>query len=273
MCRVGAVGPRWVTMRVPSTLLYQHHRGDPLPEVTACPPPVVADTISRTIELGMTITDAAVDAVLTTIFCVPVVADPRCPDYLRDGRYRGTVVRALTDLPVAGYPPVLRVSVHHSEVRADGFQPGGCTRGPHRTPVSSICPSIRAYCARHSCATVTDWLAARTPELRDAIDYVAIEPSASCAAAIRAALPHAKILVDHFDLAKRANDTVTRVAQSCSSESHNLPFQRAALVMTMPSPSAVVPMGSQPIEGRTSSSRTRRSSRSIASSKYITSPG
>jgi len=32
-----------------------------LPEATACSPSVVADTIMRTIELGVTITDAAVD--------------------------------------------------------------------------------------------------------------------------------------------------------------------------------------------------------------------
>jgi hypothetical protein len=40
---------------------------------------VVADTI-RTIELGVTITDAAIDEEQTTIFCTPVVRDPRCPD-------------------------------------------------------------------------------------------------------------------------------------------------------------------------------------------------
>ena len=32
-----------------------------MPEATACPPSVVADTIMRTIELGVMITDAAVD--------------------------------------------------------------------------------------------------------------------------------------------------------------------------------------------------------------------
>jgi transposase len=32
-----------------------------VPEATACPPSVVADTIMRTIALGVTITDAAVD--------------------------------------------------------------------------------------------------------------------------------------------------------------------------------------------------------------------
>jgi transposase len=65
----------------------------------------------RTIELGVTITDAAVDDTQTTIFCAPVARDPRCPDCGRDGRYRDTVVRPLTDLPVAGYPLVLRVAV------------------------------------------------------------------------------------------------------------------------------------------------------------------
>jgi transposase len=65
----------------------------------------------RTIELGVTITDAAVDEEVTTIFCAPVARDPRCPDCGREGRYRDTVIRPLTDLPVAGYPLVLRVAV------------------------------------------------------------------------------------------------------------------------------------------------------------------
>ena len=82
-----------------------------MPEATACPPSVVADTIMRTIELGVTITDAAVDKKATTIFCTPVTRDPKCPDCGNEGRYRDTVTRPLTDLPVAGYPLVLRVAV------------------------------------------------------------------------------------------------------------------------------------------------------------------
>jgi len=65
----------------------------------------------RTIELGVTITDAAVDEEQTTIFCAPVARDPRCPDCAQQGRYRDTVLRPLTDLPVAGYPLVLKVAV------------------------------------------------------------------------------------------------------------------------------------------------------------------
>jgi len=40
-----------------------------------------------------------------------VTRDPRCPDCGHDGRYRDTVIRPLTDLPVAGYPLVLQVAV------------------------------------------------------------------------------------------------------------------------------------------------------------------
>jgi len=65
----------------------------------------------RTIELGVTITDAAIDDESTMIFCAPVARDPRCPGCGCEGRYRDTVTRPLTDLPVAGYPLVLRVAV------------------------------------------------------------------------------------------------------------------------------------------------------------------
>jgi transposase len=82
-----------------------------LSKATACLPSVVADTIMRTVELGVTITDAAVDEKTTAIFCAPVARDPRCPDCGQDGRYRDTVTRPLTDLPVAGYPLVLQVAV------------------------------------------------------------------------------------------------------------------------------------------------------------------
>jgi hypothetical protein len=62
------------------------HRGGSVPEASVCPWSGVADTIMRTIELGMTITDAAVDEKQTTIFCSPVTHDPRCrPAVVMDG--------------------------------------------------------------------------------------------------------------------------------------------------------------------------------------------
>ena len=48
-----------MTIRVPT--LAHHPTEVPVPEATAYPPSVVADTIMRTIELGVTITDAALD--------------------------------------------------------------------------------------------------------------------------------------------------------------------------------------------------------------------
>ncbi len=60
-------------------------------------------------------------------------------------------------------------------------------------------------------ASVIDWLAARTPQFRDAVQFVAIDPAASYASAIRTALPGATIVVDHFHLIQLANDALTKV--------------------------------------------------------------
>ena len=59
-----------------------------MPEATACPPSVVADTIMRAIELGVMITDAPVDEKQTTIFCSRW---PGRASGLRRRRYRDTV--------------------------------------------------------------------------------------------------------------------------------------------------------------------------------------
>jgi transposase len=62
-------------------------------------------------------------------------------------------------------------------------------------------------------AAVTAWLAQRSPEFRDAIDVVVIDPHAGYAAAVRAALPQARLAVDHFHLIMLANKAVTAVRQ------------------------------------------------------------
>jgi len=62
-------------------------------------------------------------------------------------------------------------------------------------------------------AAVQAWLAARTPAFRAGIEVVVIDPHAGYAAAVRAALPHAVIAVDHFHLVLLANKTVTAVRQ------------------------------------------------------------
>ena len=72
-----------------------------------------------------------------------------------------------------------------------------------------------------SSTTVIDWFAQRTPAFREAVEYVAIDPAASYAAAVRTALPNAMIVVDHFHLDKLANDTLTKVRRRVTFEQHH----------------------------------------------------
>jgi transposase len=62
-------------------------------------------------------------------------------------------------------------------------------------------------------AAVRGWLAERTPEFRAAIEVVVIDPHAGYAAAVRAALPDARVAVDHFHLIMLGNRAVTAVRQ------------------------------------------------------------
>ena len=65
---------------------------------------------------------------------------------------------------------------------------------------------------------VTDWLGQRSQVFRDTIEFVAIDPAAAYAAAVRTALPGAQLVVDHFHLVKLANDTVTKVRRRVTYE-------------------------------------------------------
>ena len=62
-------------------------------------------------------------------------------------------------------------------------------------------------------AAVVDWLCERSPAFREAVEYVAIDPAAVYASAIRTPglLPNATVVVDHFHLVKLANDALTKV--------------------------------------------------------------
>lgn len=73
------------------------------------PTNLVADTICRTVELGLTITGAAIGESITVIDCRPVAEDPTCPSCGQSGRLRDHVERILTDVPVVGHPTRLRV--------------------------------------------------------------------------------------------------------------------------------------------------------------------
>ena len=72
---------------------------------------LVADTIGRTAEIGLTITDAADVGALTIINASPVDISDTCPDCSTPGTKRDHVQRRLVDLPVVGFPTRLHVRV------------------------------------------------------------------------------------------------------------------------------------------------------------------
>jgi transposase len=67
-------------------------------------------------------------------------------------------------------------------------------------------------------AAVRTWLSARSPEFRDGVKTVVIDPHAGYARAVRELLPHARIAVDHFHLVMLANAAVTAVRQRVTRE-------------------------------------------------------
>lgn len=70
---------------------------------------IVADTICRTVELGLSIDDAADGGDITHLFCHPRHIDDTCPRCHEHGQLRDHVDRRLTDLPIAGHPTLLHV--------------------------------------------------------------------------------------------------------------------------------------------------------------------
>lgn len=70
---------------------------------------LVADTICRTAEIGLTITGAADAGTFTIIDAAPVAVEGHCPDCTQPGKLRDHTVRRLVDLPVVGFPTRLHV--------------------------------------------------------------------------------------------------------------------------------------------------------------------
>ena len=72
---------------------------------------------------------------------------------------------------------------------------------------------IIGLAAGRSGGCVEGWLALQSSEFRAAVRVVAIDPSAPYASGIRRALPHARIVLDHFHLVMLANAIVTDIRQ------------------------------------------------------------
>ena len=88
---------------------------------TTLPAQIVADTIVRTVELGVRITNAALSGETTVVFAELVVDGPgSCPGCGLVGIYRDSVERRVSDVPVAGHPLELCVAVPRYRCVHDG---------------------------------------------------------------------------------------------------------------------------------------------------------
>ena len=92
-----------------------------MPQPTSAPAQIVADTIVRTVELGVRITDAALAGESTVLWC-DLLTDGtgRCPGCGLTGVYRDSVERRVTDVPVVGHPLELRVRLPRYRCVHDG---------------------------------------------------------------------------------------------------------------------------------------------------------
>jgi len=63
---------------------------------------------------------------------------------------------------------------------------------------------------------VVDWIAAQSPQWRDTIRYVAIDMCAIFRAAVRKALPHARVVVDCFHVVQLAQRRLAELRRRCT---------------------------------------------------------
>ena len=120
-------------------------------EPTAAVASAVADTICRTVELGVTITGAAAEPQLTHLFAEVLAPDLHCPGCGTEGRLRDRVVRSLTDLPLAGLPTRL-----HLRVPRLHCERAGCAVKVFRAGIDQVA-ARRASCTHR----VTRWILQR----------------------------------------------------------------------------------------------------------------
>ncbi len=139
-----------------------------------------------------------------------------------------TVHRALVAAAAALLPapsPTPRIGVDETRARSVRWllaDAGWRRSDPWMTSIVDLDPSgggtILGLAPGRSGACIEGWLAMQDPAFREAVEVVAIDPSAPYAAGLRRALPGARIVVDHWHLVRLANAVVTEVRQRVARE-------------------------------------------------------
>src|SRR3954453_4722500 len=92
-----------------------------MPQLTSPPAQIVADTIIRTVELGVRVVDAALAGETTVLWCELLTEGPgRCPGCGLVGVYRASTEPRVSAVPVVGRPLELRVRVPRYRCVHDG---------------------------------------------------------------------------------------------------------------------------------------------------------
>ena len=127
---------------------------------------------------------------------------------------KARVTTAPRDIPYGQDRIVVRWHKTRWRCREDYCDRGSFTEAITQIPARARTTTrLRTQIGAAIGAAVIDWLRERTPAFCAAITYVAIDPAAVYATAIRTPglLPNATLVVDHFHLVKLANDALTKV--------------------------------------------------------------
>ena len=154
-------------------------------------------------------------------------ADAECRAYARVAAEYGVswwlvndvAVRAAAVLPVEP-PPARWLGIDETRTRRPRWRQDPDTgawrrEDPWMTSLTNLDPNsarvILGLTPGRSSKAVCTWLEARSEQWREGIEVVAIDPCAAYAHAVRKALPHATVVVDHFHLDRLGNDMLTKV--------------------------------------------------------------
>ena len=183
----------------------------------------VSDQVPARARVTTRLRTAVLDAVVTAGRVVSEVAAAHRVAWWTVQRAVNAAADLLTDPDIR---PVRRLGIDEHRYRSvrffrDPHDPTGAWRRyePWMTTfVDATTGQVLGVVDGRDSTTVARWLAARSQAWREAVEVVAIDPSAAFRRALREQLPRAAVSVDAFHLVKLGNDALTRVRQRVSQQ-------------------------------------------------------